>query len=54
MSVNEGPKQPVVAQSETEFSGTGLAYKFVRNGQGVATDLIEGHISGDYKYPRIK
>ncbi len=54
VSVNEGPKQPVVAQSETEFSGTGLAYKFVRNGQGVATDLIEGHISGDYKYPRIK
>jgi hypothetical protein len=54
VSVNGGPKQPVVPQSETNFSGTGLAYKFLLNGQGVATDLVEGHISGDYKFERQK
>jgi len=54
VSVNGGPRQPVVPQSETNFSGTGLTYRFVREGQGMATDLYEGHISGDYKYARQK
>jgi hypothetical protein len=54
VSVNGGPKQSVVPQSETSFSGTGLTYKFTRDGQGIATDLIEGHVSGDYKFPRQK
>jgi len=53
-SVNEGPKAPIVPQSETNFSGTGLTYKFLRDGQGAATDLVEGHISGDYKFARQK
>ena len=52
VSVNGGPKQPIVPQSETSFSGTGLTYKFLRDGQGKATDLTEGHISGDYKFAR--
>ena len=54
VSVNGGPKQPIVSQSETNFSGTGLTYQFVRDGQGRATHLIEGHISGDYKFERQK
>ena len=54
VSVNEGPKQPLVPQSETGFSGTGLTYQFVRDSNGVATHIIEGHVSGDYKYERQK
>ncbi len=50
VSLNGGPKQPVVPQSETNFSGTGLSYQFVRDGNGIATHLVEGHISGDYKF----
>jgi len=53
-SVNGGPKAPIVPQSETNFSGTGLTYKFLRDSQGAATDLVEGHISGDYKFARQK
>jgi hypothetical protein len=52
MSLNGGPRQPIVPQSETDFSGTGLNYKFVRDASGIATQIVEGHISGDYKYER--
>ncbi len=52
VSLNQGPKQPLVPQSQTDFSGTGLMYKIVRDGNGVATHIIEGHVSGDYKYER--
>ena len=52
VSLNGGPKQPVVPQSETTFSGTGLSYKFIPGANGVPTDLVEGHISGDYKFAR--
>jgi hypothetical protein len=54
VSLNGGPKQPIVPQSETSFSGTGLTYQFIREDHGIATDLIEGHVSGDYKYGRQK
>jgi hypothetical protein len=54
VSLNGGPKQPIVPQSETNFSGTGLTYKFVPGGQGLATAVMEGHISGDYKFDRQK
>jgi hypothetical protein len=54
VSLNEGPKQPLVPQSETAFSGTGLMYQFVRDSNGIATHIIEGHVSGDYKYERQK
>jgi hypothetical protein len=53
-SVNGGPKQPVVPQSETSFAGTGLPYEFIRDNRGVATAIVEGHVSGDYKYERQK
>ena len=54
VSMNGGPKQSLVPQSETSFAGTGLRYRFIRNDQGIATDIVEGHISGDYKFPRQK
>src|SRR6266849_300674 len=54
VSVNGGPKQPIVPQSETDFSGTGLTYQFLRDDRGIATHVVEGHISGDYKFERQK
>ena len=53
-AVNGGPKTPIIPQSETDFTGTGLTYQFIRDGQGRATHVIEGHVSGDYKYERQK
>jgi hypothetical protein len=53
-AVNGGPKTPIIPQSETDFTGTGLTYEFIRDGQGMATHVIEGHVSGDYKYERQK
>ena len=52
VSLNGGPKQAIVPQSETQFSGTGLSYEFIRDNSGIATNLVEGHISGDYKFAR--
>ena len=54
VSINGGPAQPIVPQSETQFAGPGLNYRFVRDDHGIATDVFEGHISGDYKYARLK
>jgi hypothetical protein len=54
VSVNGGPSQPMFPQSETRFAGTGLEYQFIRDGQGIATHLVEGHVSGDYEYERQK
>ncbi len=54
VSVNGGPKQAIFPQSETEFSGTGLTYQFIRDKQGIATPLVEGHVAGDFKYERQK
>ena len=44
--------QPLFAQSETSFSGSGLGYTFIRDDRGIATDVIEMHVSGDYKLHR--
>ena len=54
VSLNGGPKPPIVPQSETKFSGTGLEYQFIRDERGMATDLVETHVSGDYKFARQK
>jgi hypothetical protein len=54
VAVNGGPKRPLIPQSETSFSGTGLSYEFIRDARGVATDVVEGHVSGDYKFARQK
>jgi hypothetical protein len=43
------------AKSETTFSGFyGWSIKFVTDRQGVSTQLLEMHISGDYRYTRRK
>jgi hypothetical protein len=54
ISVNGGPKQRIFPQSETNFAGTGLIYRFIRDDRGIATHIIEGHVSGDYTYERQK
>jgi hypothetical protein len=54
IALNGGPKQPIVPQSETSFSGTGLTYRFIRDDQGITTHIVESHVSGDYKYERQK
>jgi hypothetical protein len=53
-SADGGEKRPLIPQSETRFNGTGLTYQFIRDDRGVVTDVVEGHISGDYKYARQK
>ena len=37
---------------ETVFEGLGLGYRFVVNDDGVVTDLMVTHVSGDYRYAR--
>jgi hypothetical protein len=54
VAVNGGEKRAVIPQSETNFSGTGLTYQFIRDDHGIATHVVEGHVSGDYKYERQK
>jgi hypothetical protein len=54
VSVNGGPKQAIFPQSATKFSGTGLSYEFIRDNQGMATSVLEGHIAGDFKFERQK
>jgi hypothetical protein len=54
ISINGGPKQPIIPQSETRFSGTGLVYQFIRDAHGIATDVLEGHVDGDFKFQRQK
>jgi hypothetical protein len=49
------PKVQLVAQSETTFAGFhGWGIKFVTDGQGVVTHLLEMHISGDYRFRRAR
>ena len=46
-------KVPLVAQSETNFSGFyGLGISFVADAQGVVTHLLERRISRDYRFRR--
>jgi hypothetical protein len=48
-------KERQFARSETSFSGfAGLAIEFVKNSQGVVTDLLVKHVSGDYRFARQK
>jgi hypothetical protein len=46
-------KERQFARSETNFSGfAGLAIQFVKDSQGVVTDLLVQHVSGDYRFAR--
>lgn len=53
VAINGGQAHAVIPQSETRFSGP-LGYEFVRDEHGVATHVIESHVSGDYKYARVQ
>jgi hypothetical protein len=49
------PNAQLTAQSENTFAGlNGWGIKFVTDGQGAVTHLLEMHISGDYRYRRVK
>jgi len=42
----------LIPQSQTLFEGLGLGYQFIVDDKGVATAVVEIHVSGPYKYPR--
>jgi hypothetical protein len=44
--------RPLVPRSPTLFEGLGLGYQFIVGDKGIATDVVEIHISGPYRYPR--
>jgi hypothetical protein len=44
--------RPLVPQSQTLFEGLGLGYQFIVDDKGVATDVVEIHISGPYRFAR--
>ena len=50
--VDEGASRLLVPQSETLFEGLGLGYRFIVGDNGVATNLMVIHVSGDYNYSR--
>ncbi|MCY3731613.1 MAG: hypothetical protein OXF98_09750 [Rhodospirillaceae bacterium] len=50
--LGEGATRLLVPQSETAFEGLGLGYRFIVDDQGVVTDLMVVHVSGDYRYSR--
>ena len=54
-TINDAPQSvPLVAQSDTLFESGGLGYRFVMEGSGRATHVVEIHVSGDYKYARVR
>ncbi|OFW00843.1 MAG: hypothetical protein A3I61_12560 [Acidobacteria bacterium RIFCSPLOWO2_02_FULL_68_18] len=50
--LDEDAARVLVPQSQTLFDGVGLGYQFVVDDKGVATALVEIHVSGSYAYPR--
>jgi hypothetical protein len=42
----------LIPQSQTTFDGVGIVYEFVPGDNGVATALIEIHISGPQRFPK--
>jgi hypothetical protein len=50
--IEDREMRPLVPLSQTLFEGLGLAYQFVVDDKGVATDVVEIHVSGPYRYPR--
>ena len=49
-----GGRTRLVPQSETVFLNGGLRLEFIRDSRGVTTHLLDGHVSGDYKFERTK
>jgi hypothetical protein len=54
VSAAGGAPQRLFPQSETLFSGGNLGYNFIRDDRGIATDIVEMHVSGDYPLHRQK
>ena len=50
--VDGGEIRPLTPRSQTNFEGLGIAYQFIVDDKGVATDLVEVHISGPSRFPR--
>jgi len=50
--LDEGAPRLLVPRSQTLFEGLGLGYRFIVNDEGVATDLMVIHVTGDYQYSR--
>lgn len=47
-------KVRLVAQSATLFDNRGLGLEFVVDGAGVVTHFFDKHVSGDYRFERVK
>jgi hypothetical protein len=54
VSAAGGAPQRLFPQSETLFSGANLGYNFIRDDHGMATDVDEIHVSGNYPLHRQK
>ena len=50
--VDGGEMRPLIPQVQTLFEGGGLGYQFIVDDKGVATALVEIHISGPYRFAR--
>ena len=50
--VDGGEMRPLIPRSQTNFEGLGIAYQFIVDDKGMATDLVEVHISGPSRFPR--
>jgi hypothetical protein len=51
-AVDGGEMRPLLPQTQTLFEGAGIAYQFIVDDRGVATDLLEIHISGPERFPK--
>jgi hypothetical protein len=50
--IDGGEIRPLIPQTETLFDGAGINYQFIVDDKGVATDVVEIHISGSERFPR--
>jgi hypothetical protein len=50
--LEDSASRVLVPLSQTTFEGLGLGYQFLVDDKGVATDLVEIHVSDDYRYQR--
>jgi hypothetical protein len=53
-AVDGGEMRPLVPLSQTQFEGLGIGYRFIVDDKGIATDLVETHLSGESRFPRQK
>ena len=51
-AVDGGEMRPLIPQDQTTFDGVGIVYQFIVDDKGVATALMEIHISGPERFPK--